>query len=149
MIVTIEISNVKPLLLNHATKITTRGKFASKYKTIETQNFTRQMNAYLRTMANKLSPLSKAYNEKEHYFIVDFKFYLPILTKKNLISKKSGDWDGFIKYTQDTIFDFIGIDDSQIIGGSSIKIHSDKYKIEVKIELRDLKEILDSSRMIP
>ena len=141
MKIEIEIPGIKPLLSNHATKISTRGKHATKYKTDEAKEFEAYVTAYLSTKMYLFKDFIQHYDKTKHYAMVDFRFYLPIFTKKGLISEKSGDWDGFIKYTQDAIFDSLGIDDSQIIGGSSIKIHSKDYNIYASVTLKNLSTI--------
>lgn len=94
------------------------------------------------TQFRKVNEFNNYYDKSLHYLTIDMKFYIPLFTKKNLISEKSGDWDGFPKVAQDCIFKHLTADDSQIINGNVTKIHSLEYKILVTIHVKNLSEIL-------
>jgi Holliday junction resolvase RusA-like endonuclease len=142
MQINIVIEDVKPITHNNAIKPSSRGKFVTMYKTEMGKKFETEMQLKLCNYLYEFDRLNKSYREDEHYLVVDFRFYMPVLTQKKLISKKSCDVDGLIKYTQDVIFEYLEPDDSQIISVSSTKIHSEKFRIEADIKVRSLNNIL-------
>ena len=139
----IEITNVKPRSLNQYTKIVSRGKFTSKYKPKETQEFESKVNSALNAYKAKFTKLNNYHKPSEHYFCVDYIFYMPVLVKKkDRISKTSMDTDNLIKPVQDLIFKRLNADDSEVISVSATKVHSDNYSIRATIRVCNLKDIL-------
>lgn len=142
MKIEISLPGIKPITLNHAHKITTRGKFPSKYKTKEYKQLESQVNSLLIKNKNLFTKFNKVYDETKHYITCDYKFYYPILTKKKTISKKSNDVTNCVKAIEDIVFKHLVCDDSQVISASETKIHSDQVRTDIIINLHDLKMIL-------
>ena len=134
MELTIEIYNLKPINTNNYQKITTRGRFASKYKTAEAVEFESEIENQILQYMPKIKKFNDHYDSKKHFIICDYKFYFPVLTKKGLIAKRKNDVDNLIKPFQDCIFKYFKPDDSEIIHLSASKIHHLDYKIEVSIK---------------
>ena len=133
---------IKPISLNHSTKITTRGKFASKYKTDSYKQLESAINLQMRKYKNELNKFNNKYSETKHYLVAEYRYYYPILIKAgNRISKKSGDTSNNIKVIEDCVFKHLMADDSQVISLQATKIHSNDIRTEITLELKDLKYI--------
>lgn len=141
MQIEIEINGVKPVTLNHYTKITTRGKFASKYKPKESIEFEKAIDKELSKYQRYFDKFNGCYDSSSHYLVLDYQFYIPLFTKKGLISKKSGDVDNFCKPIQDRLFNYLSADDSEVVSVTITKIHSKDYKIAINIMIRSLNNI--------
>ena len=141
MNLSITIKDLEPISLNHYQKITTRGRFASKYKPAKSKQFDDEFNAQLSSYMNDIFKFNSMYKPDSHYIIADYKFYYPIFTSKNQISKKSKDTDNCIKVVQDLIFKHVAPDDSQIISVTATKIHSKDLKIVATYHIRNLHDI--------
>ena len=121
--------------MNHSHKITTRGRFATKYKTKEYVQFESLVASKMRLYKAECNKLNKYFDEKVHCLHVDYRFYYPILTKKNIISKTSKDVDNCIKTTQDSLFKSFLFDDAFITRVTAEKIHADKPLIEIDVTI--------------
>jgi Holliday junction resolvase RusA-like endonuclease len=128
-------SDIKPITLNHCHKITTKGKFPTKYKTQEYTEFESKINSQLNAQKKELSKLNKAYDFQKHALSISYVFYYDILTTKGLISQKSMDLDNVGKPINDVIFKHLDMDDSQIIDITLSKRHSIINQIKVIIKL--------------
>ena len=133
--------DIKPISLNHCHKITTRGRFPSKYKTKEYIAFESKINSQISSFKSQIRKLNSAYKEDTHYMVVDYRFYYPIMTKAGTISKRSNDVDNIIKPINDIIFKHLSTDDSQVMSVASTKIHSDQLKIEMYIQIKLISHI--------
>lgn len=133
--------NVKPISINHYHKITTRGKFASKYKTADAVDFEKEISKELGNQIKKIKKFNDCYDCKKHYIVIDYRFYFPFFTKKKLIAKRKNDVDNFIKTAQDNIFNYLKPDDSEVVSLTATKIHSEDCKILVTICAKDLTSI--------
>ena len=80
----------------------------------------------------------KNYDQDKHYLMISYRFYKKVFTKEKKISKTSGDSSNLVKSIEDCIADFLGFDDSQVIGNNNIKIESKSERIEIDIEIKDL-----------
>jgi Holliday junction resolvase RusA-like endonuclease len=143
MIIKLCFEGFKPVSLNDSTKISRYGgRKSSKYINLE-----QQINHQIRAFREQLILINEKYDEYEHYVTLDMRFYYPILTKDRTtkrmrISKTSMDIFNIPKTTEDCIFKHLIMDDSQVITGSSTKIHSKDIKMEVEIQLKPLRSIL-------
>ena len=143
MILKLCFEGFKPVSLNDSTKISRYGgRKSSKYIALESQ-----INNQIRAFREKIVMFNERYNEYEHYVSLDLRFYYPILTKdrttkKMRISKTSMDVFNIPKTTEDCIFKHLIMDDSQVICGSSTKIHSKEFRIEADIQLKPINSIL-------
>lgn len=137
----IELKDIEPLSLNHYQKITTRGKFASKYKPQSSTDFDNSVIAQLDDYQMDIFRFNSMYKSDSHYLTAEYIFYYPIFTKAGKISAKSKDVDNIIKPIQDLIFKYINPDDSQIISVQSTKVHSDKLKIVAIYHIKNLQGI--------
>lgn len=135
MKVTLTYSGITPITLNHSHKITTRGKFAKKYKTKEYQQFESIFASKSRLLKNEFKKINNYFDETKHCLEIVYEFYYPIYTKKGLISKTSKDCDNIIKTTQDCLFKNLICDDSSIVSVTSKKIHSDSPRIDITIKI--------------
>jgi len=133
--------NVAPISLNHYNKITTRGKFATKYKTAEAAEFEKNIEAEIYKHMREIKLFNDAYDSKKHYIVAEYKFYLPFFTKKKMIAKRKHDVDNFIKTAQDNIFGYFKADDSEVISLTATKIHSEERKIIATYHVKQLSTI--------
>jgi len=129
------LTSLNPITLNHSHKISTRGKFTTKYKTKEYTQFESVFASKMRLYKSECNKLNKYFDEKVHCLHVDYRFYFPILTKKGVISKTSKDVDNCIKTTQDCLFKNFLFDDAFITKVTAEKIHSDKSYIEIDVTI--------------
>lgn len=128
-------SGLVPITLNHSHKISTRGKFATKYKTKEYKQFESLFASKSRLYKAEFNKLNKHFDEKIHCLHLEYKFYYPIYTKKGIISKSSKDVDNCIKTTQDCLFKNFLFDDAFITKVTAEKIHSEKPYIEIEVNV--------------
>lgn len=142
MNLSITLKNIEPMSLNHYSKITTRGRFASKYKPAKSKEFDDAVIEQLDLYQRSIFEFNSMYKPDSHYLLAEYRFYYPIFTSKGLISQKSKDVDNIIKPIQDLIFKYISPDDSQIVSVSSTKIHSDDIKIIATYQIRNLHDII-------
>lgn len=135
MKITLVYSGIKPITLNHSHKITTRGKFTTKYKTKEYKQFESLFESKSRLYKSDFNKLNKYFDETKHCIHVEYKFFYPVLTKKNVISKTSKDVDNLVKCTQDCLFKNLLFDDAFITKVSAEKIHSEQQSIEITVKI--------------
>lgn len=100
--------------------------------------------------------LKDQFDPKEHCLIVEITCYYPkeiLITKKGTLSAKAFDISNTEKPIIDVIFlekyatstiSNIGIDDKYIVDMISKKRYSDKHKIEIKIQLKNLQYLEES-----
>ena len=120
-----------------------RGKFITMYKTAKAKEFEKLLDGRLSQYQDEIDEFNNHYDPEKHYLSISFRFYIPVMKKDGkAISQKSGDLDGYLKYTQDCIFKRLKPDDSSICTLSASKIHSEKYKIVVELSICDIKHIL-------
>jgi len=128
-------SGLTPLTLNHTHKITTRGKFTTKYKTKEYQQFESLFASKSRLYKSEFNKLNKYFDENKHCLDISYLFYFPILTKKGIISKTSKDVDNCIKSVQDCLFKNLLFDDAFVTKISAEKINCDSPRIEIIVKV--------------
>jgi len=134
--------NVTPVSLNQSAKITTMGKFARKYKTDKTKQFESNISSQLRKFKNDINKFNKTYDKDNFYIISDYRFFMPVLVKDgSRISKRSGDLSNLVKVLEDQIFKQLHADDSEVASLNIIKVESGHPRIEVDLELRDIRHI--------
>ena len=137
----ISLLNIEPLPLNqvYATDFKTKRRFKSKKYT----QFTSAVNGQLRNYKSQINKFNNKYSELDHYLVATYRFYYPILVKSgNRISKTSKDTSNLVKTIEDVLFKQLIPDDSQVININSTKIHSQDIRIEIEIELKNLRHIL-------
>lgn len=136
---------IEPMSLNHTHRIVKFGKRASRIKKTEFVAWEKEFLFHLNKLNDKRTELLKYYNETKHSLILELFFYLPkekFYTKKNTISKKSGDISNMVKTTEDQIFNWLGIDDSQVQKLVVEKIPTgEKPQIQVMISLTGYPEL--------
>ena len=135
MRVKICLTGLTPITLNHSHKISTRGKFATKYKTKEYKQFESLFASKSRLYKSEFNKLNKLFDEKLHHLHIDYRFFYPIYTKKGIISKTSKDVDNCVKTTQDCLFQNLLFDDAFITKVTAEKIHSEKPYIEIDVSI--------------
>ena len=128
-------SGLTPITLNHSHKISTRGKFATKYKTKEYKQLESLFDSKSRLYKSEFNKLNGYFDEKKHCIEVIYKFYYTIYTKKGVISKTSKDVDNCIKPIQDCLFKNLIFDDAFVTKVSAEKIHSEKPSIEIIVKI--------------
>ena len=131
----IVLSGIRAISLNNAQKISTRGKFASKYKTKECVQFESLFSSKLRLYRSDLTKLNNYFIEKQHCLHMEYKFYFPTLTKSGVLSKSSSDVDNLVKITQDCLFKELVFNDAYITKIIAEKIHSEKPSIEIIVRI--------------
>jgi len=134
------LKNLKPIPLNqvYATDFRTKRRFKSKkYKQFESA-----VNKELRAFRVEINKFNKAYNEEKHYITADYRFYFPLITKKEgRISKTSGDVSNLIKSLEDIVFKSLMADDSGVIQVIATKINSEDVRIEIELAIKDIKHV--------
>lgn len=122
----------KPLTVNH---IYGQTRFGRKFLKPEAVQFKKEVELLMR---GKFLP----YNENKHFIKTKFYFGLSnFWTAKGLINKKSGDTDNFKKLLQDSIFDFLGINDAVICRTVDDKFYAKEDFTGVLLQLGDLAEL--------
>jgi Holliday junction resolvase RusA-like endonuclease len=141
MKISLYLDDIKPIPLNqvYATDFKTKLRFKSKkYKQFESA-----VNLQLRKFKNDFNKFNKYYDENNHYISVSYRFYYPLLTKKDKrISKTSGDVSNLIKSLEDIIFKQLHADDSAVIDVSATKIHSTQIRIAVDMQVKPLVSVI-------
>tara|TARA_R110002167_G_scaffold216993_1_gene421775 strand:+ start:101 stop:526 length:426 start_codon:yes stop_codon:yes gene_type:complete len=133
--------NIEPLPLNavYATDFRTKRRFKSKKYT----QFESLINNCLRRYRSDINKFNNKYDIEKFYIVAEYRFYYPITVKaNNKVSKTSKDLTNCLKPIEDIIFKQLIADDSQVLQASCSKIHSKDIRIEVTLELKDLKHIL-------
>lgn len=132
----------KHIGLNNSYIITTRGKFPTRTKKKQTRLYEANVESQLLREKKAIENFNKHYDEKIHYLTSDITFFTThLFTKKNLINKKSGDYDGLIKIPQDCLFKLLNADDSQVIAASQFKIQSKVNAVKIVLTVKDLASI--------
>jgi len=137
----ISLLNVQPMSLNQAysTDKRTNRRFKSKQYT----QFTSIIGGQLRNYKGQITKFNNKYSIEDHYIVATYRFYYPIFVKAgNKISKTSKDLSNSIKTLEDILFSQLIADDSQVINLNVTKIHSQDIRIEVELELKNIKHIL-------
>lgn len=143
MKINLSLSNITPITLNHSHKITTRGKFASKYKTDKYKQLESSMALELRKYKSQINKFNNKYNSGNYYLVAEYVFYYPILLKSgDAISKKSKDVSNLTKVVEDILFKQLLADDSEVISLKVTKVHSQDIRTDITLELKDLKHVL-------
>jgi Holliday junction resolvase RusA-like endonuclease len=136
----LEILEIKPIPLNqvYATDFRTKRRFKSK----KYNQFESKVNNALREFKNEINRFNKFYNEEKHYITANYRFYFPILTKKeHRVSKTSGDVSNLIKALEDIVFKSLIADDSAVLSVSADKIHSENIRIEIELNIKQIKYV--------
>lgn len=135
---------LKPIGLNNSYFLSSRGKNkpVMRIKTDATRLFERKFDARMNQYQKELDEFNSFYNDHSHYIVVDYLFYIPVLTKDGKkINQRSGDVDGLIKVAQDCLFKRLKCDDSAIVYLTACKIHATDPVIKIKLSLRDINTI--------
>jgi Holliday junction resolvase RusA-like endonuclease len=141
MKINLSLPSVEPLTLNTCTKYRVQGgRYVKAYKSDSYKELEKLINVYLKMPVNKkqIDVFNREYDQTRHYLTLEFRFYYPIITKKNCISKTSKDISNLVKPIEDIIFDHLVCDDSQVINLSAIKIHSEDIKTIVELRAFNL-----------
>jgi Holliday junction resolvase RusA-like endonuclease len=108
---------LEPISLNQSHRIARFGNRPTRIKTKDMISWEAEF-AYLLSSANEQRKEFLAnYDEKKHSFYIEIYFYIKedkFITKKKTISQKSGDLSNMIKTSEDQVFRWLGIDDSQV-----------------------------------
>ena len=128
------IDGVKPISLNTATKVSAVRGRPRKYKTKKTNIFECKVRSELKKYQDQFFEINQLNSIEPHYFVMEYYFYYPIMTKKGTISKTAGDVDNLIKPVQDIFFENLNFDDSQITSVFAQKTQSEKPFIIVNIK---------------
>jgi len=113
------------------------GKANIRYKTVEAKKYKAEI---LNIVSNHpdAKKFSESFDENVHALKIDFTWYIDpqkLLTKKEKrLSFRGGDWDNFIKYTQDCIMEGLEINDFYIYAGAAKKLPTkgaESFKAEV------------------
>lgn len=127
---------IKPLSDNRK-HVPSRGRLI---KTPEARKFQKDMEMYLSFKKADIGQFKAAYSPvmcvsaTYVYFIPRNKFY----TKEGKISKTGGDATNFVKMTQDALFDYMGINDANVVNADVFKVPSDEYGMRIELELKTL-----------
>lgn len=132
----------KPLTINQAF-ITLRNGRRAKSK-VYTQ-FQSQVQRVINQ--NTLKLFASEFDSSKHELHLDLIIYLKeFYTKKNIISKKSGDLMNFEKVITDIVFKNLPIDDSFITTANLSKNYGDKdcfcYRLEIRERARTIPETI-------
>lgn len=141
MKINLSLPSVEPLTLNTCTKYRVQGgRYVKAYKSEAYKDLEAMINTYLQMPSNKkqVDEFNKQYDQTKHYLSLDCRFYYPLITKKNTISKTSKDISNLIKPIEDILFKHLVCDDSQVINVNAIKIHSNEIKTIIELRGFDL-----------
>lgn len=140
---------LKPISLNHSHRLVKFGNRISRIKTKEANQFEFEFTQHLKTFNDLKNEFVSKYRKDFHavelecYFYVNEKdFFTHPKTGNKTISKKSMDVDNMIKVSNDQIFKWLGIDDSQVTKLYAEKIPTnDDYTMVFRISLIQFPEL--------
>lgn len=141
MMINLSLPSVEPLTLNTCTKYRVQGgRYVKAYKSDSYKELEKLMHIYLKMPSNKkqIDIFNREYDQTKHYLTLEFRFYYPLITKKNTISKTSKDISNVVKPIEDILFNHLVCDDSQVISLNAIKIHSEDIKTIIELRAFDL-----------
>lgn len=141
MQISLHLPNTKPLNLNHCYTISTIGGKVRRFPSPEYKKYESLVNLELRKYKSEINKFNNYYDENKHYIVAEYRFYYPIITKKETLSKRSTDLSNAIKALEDIIFKSLIADDSQIAELNVTKIHSENVRAEITFTIKDLKHI--------
>lgn len=113
---------MNPLSLNQSHRLVKFGNRASRIKTNEFVQWEKEFNDWLLEYSDLKTHLNYNYDDRKHavqlemyIYLNEEKFFTKPKNKKDFrrISQKSGDVSNMIKTSEDQIFRWLGIDDSQ------------------------------------
>ncbi len=144
MKLTIFLSNIKPISVNEIFQFCRKSgrRFHSEKVRLFKGELTLKLLPHKKKLREFLPDLNQFFGIEVEYI-----FFMPkkkLITKRNTISKTSGDAFNMEKILTDTLFNFMpSLDDSQIINGSVKKRISrdEEYHIQIILKLIDLDEI--------
>jgi Holliday junction resolvase RusA-like endonuclease len=132
MIVTLEFP-LKAISLNNYQKSTQSGR---RYTTKKGKEYVQHLQHYLGKYFRELRKMSDTFCDKTHYFEVEVYHY-----HSNWLTKKEKKWnskvidaDNPVKIIQDTIFDYMSIDDMYVKRSTGEKCEGDKNHITVIVK---------------
>lgn len=148
------LENIQPLSANAALRAVSRGGrvwiISSDAKRKNEINFNRELGKF----KSELMEFKSEFDEYLNHIHASFYFYIPSdfgskrfytrKGKKVKISSRSGDLDNFLKSTIDSIFKYIGINDSYITRIECEKIPSNKNEFSIVAQL-SIKNLLTLS----
>jgi Holliday junction resolvase RusA-like endonuclease len=112
-----------PMTLNHSHRIVKFGKRAARIKTDDFSSWEKEFAYWLQEYSDLKTHFQAGYVEKKHsiclemfVYLNDKKFFTKPKNKSDFsrISKNSGDISNMIKTSEDQIFRWLGVDDSQV-----------------------------------
>jgi hypothetical protein len=133
--------DIKPISMNHALKNRV-GFGRGRYKPQSTRDWEKSLLFQLNRQSRTLKNFAIGFDPNINFISLDMHIFIPegnFFTKSGKISRNKGDWDGQIKYTQDVLFDHIGINDCYITEGHVFQ-HPVKgdYKVEIILSKYDI-----------
>lgn len=132
----INIEKLKPMTTNLWNRTTKKGKH---YKSPEAQAYETEIDYQMVQFMRKVKAFNDYYDSKEHYLRIEYRFYLPFITRAGTIMKRKHDVDNFVKPFQDVLFKYLKPDDSEVLEFTATKIHSEDCKIVAEVYMCDLR----------
>lgn len=122
---------LKSVPRNHSHGVSRNGR---PYKTSECKKFEQELSRALALYNQSKQLFRNDYDDKKHGIKLALTIYTPKLyTQRKTINKKSVDFDAH-KVLVDVLFNWLGIDDSQIIDSRVIKKFGLKHSFTVSID---------------
>lgn len=132
------LDNIKPINLNNCYTISSIGGKIRRFPSKEYKQFESSVNIQLRKYKNEINKFNKEFNQEKHYLVCEYKFYMPVMTKDNRVSQRSGDCSNLVKAIEDIIFKNLLCDDSHITELLISKIHSNEIRTEMNLFIKYL-----------
>ena len=129
----IEIKGLAHCPRNRSHAIVKKGKFPMLAKTEAARSYEAALKFHLEKFKSSAEIFAKTFDKDKHCLVAIWEISSPdLLTKTGKISENSTDLDAH-KVLQDTIFEFIGIDDAYIVRDTRSKVQGE---FGVRLDLR-------------
>lgn len=121
----IEIKGLPHCPRNRSHAIMKKGKFSMLGKTEAARSYEAALKFHLAKFKGPASDFLSGFDKEKHHLVAIWEFHSPeVLTKSGKVSENGVDLDAH-KVLQDTIFEFIGIDDSYIMRDTRSKVQGE------------------------
>jgi Holliday junction resolvase RusA-like endonuclease len=139
-----ELPDIKPMTLNHAYTISARpGMGVRRFPSKEYKQLESKINLLIRKYKNDIAKFNKKYIPEKHYLCAEYRFYMPILTKKEgKVSQRSVDLSNSVKVIEDIIFKSLNADDCAVINLNVIKVHSEDIRTEISLQIKEVHNLI-------
>lgn len=125
---------LRPITLNHATKISFRGGYPKKYKTQQAKEFETNFEIQSNTYKNEIKEFRTKFNPNKNVVYLKINYYVKsICNNQGQFKLRSGDLDNWNKYTIDSLSKMLGFNDALVKKLECEKFNHYEDIIEIEI----------------